>query len=265
MNHYNYTDIKYNFKIDGKDNIIDEININYYKNNYKFYVRQEDSSGYFVAEEVIKKDEYLLYKYNNNIGKHIIDIGANFGLVTMILAKQNPESIIYAFEPHYETFKILELNVNINNLTNVKLFNIAVSNNNTDYIKLITHPQLSGGNTTQSDINVMRTHFSDKFKEEYDTVFKHKIKEITVNCISLDKIVSQFNIDNIFLLKIDCEGAEYDIIYDSIFFKTKKIEYLIGEFHNLKYNKVGNNTADKLIEYCKLYINNDINISILNI
>ena len=32
----------------------------------------------------------------------------------------------------------------------------------------------------------------------------------------------------------------------------------------LKYN-VGDNTSDKLIEYCKLYINSDINISVLNI
>ena len=227
-----------------------QINIEYNNNKYLFSYYQYDASGLGCIHEIVTNNEYKLEKFISIKNKFFIDIGANCGLVTIILAKQNPESIILAYEPHYETFLLLKNNVSINNLSNVKIFNMAVSDNNTKNIILTTTPGYSGGNTTHADINIFKLQFNND----------SEISNINVPCTSLDNIIKDNNIDIIELLKIDCEGAEYNIIYGSEIFKQSIIKNIVGEFHSLEYNIVDNN-INKLIEYCKLYIHGLIQIT----
>lgn len=56
----------------------------------------------------------------------ILDIGAHFGTVTIPLARQNPQYTVYAFEPQEPIFYQLAGNVALNNLTNVKVHNLAL-------------------------------------------------------------------------------------------------------------------------------------------
>jgi FkbM family methyltransferase len=229
---------------------MEQINIQYNNNNYLFSYYKNDASGLGCIYEIITNNEYKLDKFTHINNSFFIDIGANCGLVTIILAKQNPNSIILSYEPHYETFQLLKNNVTINNLSNVKIFNMAVSDNDTKSIVLTTTPGYSGGNTTYADIDKFKTQFYN------DT----SIKNIDVQCTSLDNIIKDNNIYIIHLLKIDCEGAEYNIIYSSEMFKHNIIKNIVGEFHSLEYNIVDNN-INKLIEYCKLYINGLIQIT----
>jgi hypothetical protein len=94
--------------------------------------------------------------------------------------------------------------------------------------------------------------------------FNQEIISYYVDCISLDEIIIQNNINEVELLKIDCEGAEYDILYNSISLKNKIIKSMVGEFHNLKYNKL-ENTGEQLILYCKEFISEIFKVSILNV
>jgi FkbM family methyltransferase len=185
-----------------------------------------------------------LDKFINNVNKNFIDIGANCGVATIILAKQNPLSTVYSFEPDRNLFNILERNVNSNNLNNVKIFNFAVSKNNIKNIQLCKHPMYSGGNTTQSTSESMKNYYNVEIIDSY-----------SVECVSLDNIINNNNITEVELLKIDCEGAEYDILYDSNCLRNNLIKNMVGEFHNLKYNNVDSN-AENLINYCKPFIEN---------
>lgn len=61
--------------------------------------------------------------------KHtVLDIGANIGYFTLIMAKHAKR--VYAFEPEPRNFQILKKNVELNNLSNVKLYNLAVAETN---------------------------------------------------------------------------------------------------------------------------------------
>jgi FkbM family methyltransferase len=233
--------------------MIEQITFNYNNNVYNYTHYKNDDSGIGCIREIVNNDEYILHNFNNNINKHFIDIGANYGVVTIILAKQNPQSIIYAFEPDKHIFKLLENNVKINALQNVRLFNLGVSKKEINKLKLFLHPSYSGGNTTYSDINSLETYFNSSI--EYYEV-------LTTN---LDSIIIENNINEIFLLKIDCEGAEYDILYNSDFLKENIVKNMIGEFHNLKYNTLVNSNYDSLIEYCKKYIHGIFKITKLDL
>ncbi len=57
----------------------------------------------------------------------ILDCGANIGMSVLYFKKLYPRARIIAFEPLPETFKLLQLNVQQNNLCDVQLVNAAVA------------------------------------------------------------------------------------------------------------------------------------------
>jgi FkbM family methyltransferase len=62
-------------------------------------------------------------------GDTVLDIGANIGYYTLILARQvGPAGRVFAFEPDAENFLLLKRNVKWNGYKNVVLVNAAVSN-----------------------------------------------------------------------------------------------------------------------------------------
>lgn len=222
----------------------------YNGNEYIFTYDPNDASGLGCIEEIVNRNEYNLNMFYNKKSV-FIDIGANCGVATIILAKQNPESIVYSYEPCPETFKILEQNVNNNNLKNVKIFNMAITKPGEKNLKLFKHPMYSGGNTVCSDALLFKSHFNSE--------------PITYNieCTSLDEVIKSNYIEDIELLKIDCEGSEFDIIYTSEKFKTGIIKNIVGEFHEMKYT-THTSKSDNLIEYCKQYVQT-VNVSTLKI
>lgn len=58
----------------------------------------------------------------------VVDVGANMGYYTLLMAKLNAN--VHSFEPEPTNFVLLKKNVELNNFTNVTLYNKAVSNTN---------------------------------------------------------------------------------------------------------------------------------------
>ena len=61
---------------------------------------------------------------NNNY--NIVDIGAQSGLYSLF-AKYLPNSTFYSFEPFIYTYNCLNDNLKLNNINNVKTFNVGIS------------------------------------------------------------------------------------------------------------------------------------------
>lgn len=59
---------------------------------------------------------------------HVIDAGANIGYLTLAFARRCNKGIVYSFEPDSDNFNSLSRNVALNDLRNVKLFNVALGN-----------------------------------------------------------------------------------------------------------------------------------------
>lgn len=60
----------------------------------------------------------------------VLDIGANIGIITILLSKKIKKGVIYSFEPIPYNFKVLKKIVRFFRCKNVKLFNIALGDEN---------------------------------------------------------------------------------------------------------------------------------------
>lgn len=170
----------------------------------------------------------------------VIDIGGNTGMVSIFLAKKFPFLKIYSFEPVKENFENFKKNLVLNNIPEgiIIVENVAVTKDARD-VKLITNAENSGGSSIAeiSDISM-----------DID-IINYDVKSVTLN-----DIFSQYNIESCKLLKIDCEGSEYEILRNTSEENLLKCENLRAEFHENQSICQDGDNANKLIQFCKKYI-----------
>ena len=222
--------------------------LSYHGLTFKYSYNPADPSGKGCIREIISNDEYKLYKYKN-INGNIIDIGGNNGLVTTILALQNPNSNVYSLEPSSELTKIIKKNVSDNEIKNVKILQKGLGTGNTSTL------YIGGLCSGASTLNM---------KNKAEFIKKQSIKNLstqTVETITFDDFISEHDISTIDVLKIDCEGGEY-FLFDSECVKQNIIKNLVGEFHDLSYS---DNRSEELTKYMKQYVEGDFNITYLKI
>ncbi len=124
-------------------------------------------------------------------GQRVIDLGANIGFYTLLMAKfVGTQGRVYAFEPGPKSFEILSRNVRENGYQNVVLENQAVTNN-TGPLKLL----------------VCRSGESDNRISDTG-VFAGDRDCVESNGVALDDYFAQFP-GGIDFIKIDIQGAEY--------------------------------------------------------
>ena len=150
-------------------------------------------------------EEYSDFKINDN--DIIIDIGAHIGLFTLYASQFCKNGIIFCFEPVEENYSVLLDNIKQNNLKNVKLFKNAVS---------------------KSESTITIYHNKD---EAAHSMFNSTSYPLKVDSISLKKIMDENSINRCNLIKLDCEGAEYEIIESLPLEYFKKISKMIIEYH----------------------------------
>lgn len=163
----------------------------------------------------------------------IIDIGANIGAFSILFAKLLPFIKVYAIEPVAETYIELCKNIKLNNLTNVIPINSSIS----------------GGRKID---HIVYSPFGSGGASSYVTTDIKTLRETYISCLTLDELMISLNITTCKLLKIDCEGAEYDILYNSKL--LNQINYLVGEFHENSLLRQMGYLPDKLAQFCSLHV-----------
>jgi len=182
-----------------------------------------------LQRETCDNDEYKIKDIELNDGDVIVDIGANVGIVSIYLAKRFPNAIIYAYEAHPNTYENLIKNIKINNVKNIVAYNLAVYSKDNE--------------TLDITLDIINTGSSSCFKN-----VEGQIKE-TIPTISLDTIITNNNISNIRYLKIDCEGAEFDILEGSKLIHEIEVQDIGIEIHS--FMKSHSKNVKSLIELVK--------------
>jgi FkbM family methyltransferase len=226
--------------------------LSYNRIDYTIKTNPNDPSGYGCIREIVLNDEYELSRFTN-LTNTILDIGANCGVAATILGKQNPKARLFAFEPHPPTFDLLQENLLLNKVTNVTAINCAVGDPHRSKVTLFLHPAFSGGNTICSA--------PAPFAEYHNS----PAASIDVPCVSLDSVIETHGIELIDLLKIDCEGSEFEILLTSESVRRGIVKSIVGEFHDLVYNSSVTHSSDELLEFCEKYIEGLKRISVLKL
>ena len=106
-----------------------------------------------------------------------------------------------------ENFDLLKSNIELNNIKNITILNAAVS----------------------SEDGIVSMYLNND--DAGHSMHVHGSKKIDVRSISLRNIFCTYKLEKCDFLKIDCEGAEYEII-DSLTISTiRKIERISLEYH----------------------------------
>jgi len=102
--------------------------------NYEFslYARRASEFPFFLARRfgfVGEKNVIRQMLLHLREGDCAYDIGASIGSHSIIMAKRvGPQGLVVSFEPEPNSFQVLEKNVALNHLLNVKTFPVALGN-----------------------------------------------------------------------------------------------------------------------------------------
>lgn len=178
-------------------------------NKFKTYKKLSSLEDSFFEYYCNLQNSFNFKIYKNDL---IIDVGAHHGIISIGCAQKGAKVISY--EPNPINFDILNRNIYQNNDLNITAYEYAVSNRNETLI-----------------FNFGKTSTTGALKE-LDRDWKRTITDIEVKAVNLNNILD--NHDKIKLLKLDCEGAEYDILNSLSQDNINKLEYFYIEVHPIE-------------------------------
>ena len=163
-------------------------------------VQWHQVDGDVAQQYVVEKILHLEQKCKNDPSTVVVDVGSFAGDFALIAASFGCQ--VYIFEPHPFRYSLIAASVALNGLEgNTYLYNNAICSSKTG-IKIV----LDNGLTRQSISG-----------------------NVSIPCVTLDQI---FPSHDIFLLKVDVEGYESDVLFNSSskLLDEKRIENLIVEY-----------------------------------
>ena len=166
-----------------------------------------------------RSTEYLI----SNIQYPIIDIGAHIGVFSLYSYVLNPKSYVIALEPEPNNYRLLEENLRLNNCKNVKPIHAALIAGNDLNTKLYLSKNSHNHSTVKQSGNLTIQQFNNS--------------TITVPAISLERLIKKYKLKTIGLLKMDIEGAEFEIVLNIEHETWSKIQYAVIEYHESEKNR----------------------------
>jgi FkbM family methyltransferase len=200
------------------------------KYGFEFYCRNNKDDFKVMT---IHEDD-IIERFLPKDGDTVVDIGAHIGLYTIISSKRvGFNGKVIAIEAHPENFEILNRNIQLNQLTNVIALNYAAYSEE-ERLKLY----LPSGESGFTKYNTIMPKFAKR---------DEKFVEVTAN--TLDKLLQSNGISAVNWIKIDVEGAEFEVLKGAhnVLSDNKDIAILI-ELHGSPYEY-----RPKIEEFIKLY------------
>jgi FkbM family methyltransferase len=141
----------------------------------------------------------------------VVEIGANIGTFAIFAATTNTNVRLYSYEPIKANYDVLVANIKRNGYQGrIAAFNCGVASK-----------------TESREFYLMSSPEHSLFKGDG---FGQGVR---VDCVSLNDILSGNSIAKVDLLKINAEGAEYEILYSTPRECFNKIDEIRLEYHEL--------------------------------
>jgi FkbM family methyltransferase len=172
-----------------------------------------------TAKEVFFTDDYrydliqkdVLRMSNSPV---IVDVGANVGYLSAFSFTRFPKAKVISVEPIPNNLKLLQRNRTRNANTDWKVFEGVLSN--TDGQLEIQYDNTDSFSTSASMYGLDAGGDS-----------------VTVPSLKLSSLMRSFELHHIHILKLDCEGAEYDVLHCLSEEELNRIAFITMETHQI--------------------------------
>lgn len=165
----------------------------------------------WIIKETCLDRDYETMGESLQDGWIVLDIGAGLGDFTVHAAYERPNSCIYAYEPFPESYVLLQENLKLNAVENVQAFPYAV------------------GDGRLAQLALART--GEAVQHRTTSVTNSSAPTLEVPSTTLDQILADNALSRCDFLKIDVEGAEYDILFSTSDVSLSKISRISLEYH----------------------------------
>ena len=175
--------------------------------NNPLYLRKDQSDPY-IFDQVFVEQQYNFDYGDSDKIKWIIDAGANIGLAAIFFSRKYPNAKIISIEPDKNNFELLKKNT-------------------------VNYPQVHPIHAALW-YKEEKLDISNKEEKSAGYMIEAAVSE-TENLISsttLSQIVSQFNMDEISILKLDIEGSEKEVFQHNSSDWLPKCGVVITELHD---------------------------------
>ena len=143
----------------------------------------------------------------------VLDIGSNIGSSILFFHEQFPDAHIYGFEPHPDTFRVLEKNVG--RMPAVRIFNYGL-----------------GAGDAEISVPFDNADFSRFMGNAEAADWSGPLSPTVCQIKHAGAVAQSLGLTNIDLIKIDCEGAEYDVLTSLPLDLLRRCKWIVGEMHD---------------------------------
>ncbi|MBN1258669.1 FkbM family methyltransferase [Candidatus Peregrinibacteria bacterium] len=202
-----------------------ERNINIFGKTVHLAMRND--GDYAIAGELFLEHQYRFCdEAIKRAGDAVIDIGGHLGFFSLYASLLNPKVPIYAFEPHIGNFEILKMNLRNNGVKNVTAKQMAV-----------------GKQVGQTLLHLSREDLNHSTVMAIEPTGETQPVAMT----TLARIFEKNRIEKCDLIKMDCEGAEFEILHNTPQRIFDKAGALFIEYHDWVKGGSGKKLKDFLI------------------
>jgi len=172
------------------------------RNGLRFWIRPHSTDRAAITEVLV------LGSYSEvPQGSVVLDVGANIGAFS--LAASRRAAVVYALEPVRNNFEMLRRNIELNKASNIVAERLAMA-----------------GENGECEMSVAGVFSSMHFQAANAEVEK-------VRTVTLESFLDERGISQLDYLKMDCEGAEWDIVLQAPPDVLARIKHIEMEFHNI--------------------------------
>jgi len=170
----------------------------------------------FGFYEILLRNDYLASGQVLNEGDTVIDVGANIGCFSVLAARVvGPKGRVIALEPEESTYRQLVRNIELNQLRNVIALKLAVG----------------------AECGSIKLHSASNrlFSSFYTSVNGQAVAgvEQEVEVVTLAELMAAQGVLGCDYLKLDCEGAEHDIVRTLTAETAQRIRQVTVELHRV--------------------------------
>lgn len=181
------------------------------------YFRPGSSDPWAIYDHLMKprwKDEYAPpreFAMPRDDVRTVLDIGANIGITALYFSLLYPNARIYAFEPSPDNFTVLQKNAA--NCSRIRVFNFGLGSENASLELYASDNPLNFGGYS------LHATGSDTSRKT----------SIAVRAVA--DVLRELDLDRIDVVKVDTEGAEWDILTAFPGEALERVQLIVGELH----------------------------------